>query len=113
MACIRYRWVNTDQGSQFTNEAFTGVLKRAGAVISMDEYIRLKERVESRMMIADVTATGDDNVLSAQANDVAYRKEQLRRASKSRVDSLFRLAKLAPWCKTWRAWKTLSWSAFW
>ena len=31
------------------------------------------------MMIADVTATGDDNVLNAQANDVAYRKEQLRR----------------------------------
>ena len=31
------------------------------------------------MVIADVTATGDDNVLNAQANDVAYRKEQLRR----------------------------------
>lgn len=31
------------------------------------------------MIIADVTATGDDNVLSAQANDIAYRKEQLRR----------------------------------
>ena len=27
---------NTDQGSQFTSEAFTGVLKRAGVVISMD-----------------------------------------------------------------------------
>jgi len=47
--------------------------------ISLDEYINLKERVENRMMIADVTATGDDNVLSAQANDVSYRKEQLRR----------------------------------
>jgi hypothetical protein len=47
--------------------------------ISLDEYIKLKERVENRMMIADVTATGDDNVLNAQANDVAYRKEQLRR----------------------------------
>lgn len=47
--------------------------------ISLDEYIHLKERVENRMMIADVTATGDDNVLSAQANDVSYRKEQLRR----------------------------------
>ncbi len=47
--------------------------------ISLDEYIRLKERVESRMTIADLAATGDDNVLSAQANDVAYRKEQLRR----------------------------------
>ncbi|WP_374267239.1 helicase-related protein [Zoogloea sp.] len=47
--------------------------------ITLDEYINLKDRVESRMMIADVTATGDDNVLSAQANDVSYRKEQLRR----------------------------------
>lgn len=47
--------------------------------ITLDEYINLKERVESRMVIADVTATGDDNVLSAKANDVSYRKEQLRR----------------------------------
>jgi Superfamily II DNA/RNA helicases, SNF2 family len=47
--------------------------------ISLDEYINLKERVENRMHIVDVTATGDDNVLSAKANDVSYRKEQLRR----------------------------------
>nr|WP_320192729.1 helicase-related protein [uncultured Desulfobacter sp.] len=47
--------------------------------ISLDEYINLKERVENRMIIADVTATGDDNVLSAQSNDVSYRQEQLRR----------------------------------
>ena len=47
--------------------------------ISLDEYINLKERVESRMMIADVTATGDDNVLTAQSSDVSYRKEQLQR----------------------------------
>ncbi|WP_163650256.1 helicase-related protein [Modicisalibacter sp. 'Wilcox'] len=47
--------------------------------ISLDEYINLKERVENRMVIADVTATGDDNVLNAQSNDVAYRREQLRR----------------------------------
>ena len=47
--------------------------------ISLDEYINLKERVENRMVIADVTATGDDNVLTAKSNDIAYRKEQLRR----------------------------------
>jgi superfamily II DNA/RNA helicase len=47
--------------------------------ISLDEYINLKERVENRMVIADVTATGDDNPLDAKANDVAYRREQLRR----------------------------------
>ena len=50
--------------------------------ISLDEYINLKERVEDRMVIADMTATGDDNVLLADPNaagEVAYRREQLRR----------------------------------
>ena len=47
--------------------------------ISLDEYINLKERVENRMMIVDMAATGDDNVLTAQSTDVSYRKEQLRR----------------------------------
>lgn len=47
--------------------------------ITLDEYINLKERVESRMVIADVTASGDDNPLDSRANDVAYRREQLRR----------------------------------
>ena len=47
--------------------------------ISLDEYINLKERVENRMMIVDVTASGDDNLLLAKSNDVSYRKEQLRR----------------------------------
>ncbi len=47
--------------------------------ISLDEYINLKERVENRMIIADVTATGDDNVLTAKSSDISYRKEQLRR----------------------------------
>jgi hypothetical protein len=47
--------------------------------ISLDEYIHLKERVENRMIIADVTATGDDNPLDQKSNDLAYRKEQLRR----------------------------------
>ncbi|HHI82993.1 MAG TPA: ATP-dependent helicase, partial [Rhizobiales bacterium] len=47
--------------------------------ITLDEYINLKERVENRMVIADLTATGDDNVLTAKANDIAYRKDQLKR----------------------------------
>lgn len=47
--------------------------------ISLDEYINLKERVENRMIITDITATGDDNVLTAKSSDIAYRKEQLQR----------------------------------
>ena len=47
--------------------------------ISLDDYINLKDRVENRMVIADMTATGDDNPLDHRANDMAYRREQLRR----------------------------------
>jgi superfamily II DNA or RNA helicase len=47
--------------------------------ITLDEYINLRERVENRMVIADVSAGGDDNVLRNESNDLAYRKEQLRR----------------------------------
>lgn len=54
--------------------------------ISLDEYIRLKERVENRMVIADVSATGDDNVLTAKANDISYRKEQLRRLQEEVIE---------------------------
>jgi len=54
--------------------------------ISLDDYINLKSRVENRMVIADVTATGDDNVLSAEANDLAYRKEQLQRLQEEVID---------------------------
>src|SRR5690606_5599202 len=54
--------------------------------ISLDEYINLKERVENRMVIADVTATGDDNVLTAKASDVSYRQEQLRKLQEEVID---------------------------
>ena len=47
--------------------------------ISLDEYINLKERVENRMVIADLAATADDNILTRRASDAAFRKEQLRK----------------------------------
>ena len=54
--------------------------------ITLDEYINLKERVENRMVIADVTATGDDNPLNQESNDIAYRKEQLRRLQEEVIE---------------------------
>lgn len=47
--------------------------------ISLDEYINLKERVENRMVIADLAATADDNVLTQQSSETAFRREQLRK----------------------------------
>lgn len=56
--------------------------------ITLDEYINLKERVENRMVIADVVATADDNVLrhGQNDNDTEYRKEQLRRLQEEVID---------------------------
>ncbi len=47
--------------------------------ISLDEYINLKERVENRMVAANLGGTGDDNILDPEAGDAAFRKEQLRK----------------------------------
>jgi SNF2 family DNA or RNA helicase len=54
--------------------------------ITLDEYINLKERVENRMIIADVTASADDNPLDSRANDIAYRREQLRRLQEEVIE---------------------------
>lgn len=54
--------------------------------ITLDEYINLKERVENRMIIADVTATGDDNPLDSKSNDVSYRREQLQRLQEEVIE---------------------------
>lgn len=54
--------------------------------MTLDEYIRLKERVENRMIIMDMTATGEDNVLSNESSDLEYRKQQLQRLQKEVVD---------------------------
>jgi SNF2 family DNA or RNA helicase len=54
--------------------------------ISLDAYINLKERVENRMVIADVTATGDDNVLTEKSSEISYRKEQLRRMQEEVIE---------------------------
>lgn len=47
--------------------------------ISLDEYLSLKDRVESRMVIADLAGTADDNVLTLEGSDAAFRREQLRK----------------------------------
>lgn len=54
--------------------------------ISLDEYINLRERVENRMVIADVAATGDDNVLTAKSSEIAYRKDQLKRLQEEVIE---------------------------
>lgn len=54
--------------------------------MTLDEYINLRERVEDRMEIANIAATGDDNVLSNKSSDLEYRKEQLSRLQNEVLD---------------------------
>lgn len=55
--------------------------------LTLDDYINLKARVETKMKIVDMTATGDDNVLSPEEKgDLEYRRKQLERLQKEVVD---------------------------
>lgn len=55
--------------------------------VTLDEYIDLKAKVETRMKIVDMTATGDDNLLSdEEKTDLEYRKAQLKRLREEVVD---------------------------
>ena len=55
--------------------------------VTLDDYINLKAKVETRMKIVDMTATGDDNILSdEERTDLEYRKAQLKRLQDEVVD---------------------------
>ena len=55
--------------------------------VELDDYIKLKGRVEARMKVTVMTATGDDNLLSEEEKgDLQYRKEQLKRLQDEVVD---------------------------
>lgn len=54
--------------------------------ISLDDYINLKTRVEDRMLMMDISGTGEDNILTNKSSDVEYRKEQLKKLQEEVVD---------------------------
>lgn len=56
--------------------------------LSLDEYINLNRRVASRMVIVDLTATADDNILREEKNDLNYRAVQLRKLREGRLQDL-------------------------
>ena len=55
--------------------------------VTLDEYIDLKSKVETRMKIVNMTATGDDNIISdEEKTDLEYRKQQLQKLKEEVVD---------------------------
>lgn len=55
--------------------------------MELDDYIKLKGRVESRMKATVITSTGDDNLLSDnEKGDLEYRRNQLKKLQNEVVD---------------------------
>ncbi|MBQ7208198.1 MAG: DEAD/DEAH box helicase family protein [Lentisphaeria bacterium] len=55
--------------------------------MTLDDYIQLKDRVETRMKITVMTATGDDDPINEEDSvDLEYRRRQLERLQNEVVD---------------------------
>jgi len=58
--------------------------------IELEEYINLEQRVSGKMVLLDVSATGEENLIEAQSgnpmNDLEYRRKQLLQLQDAVVD---------------------------
>ncbi len=57
--------------------------------MELDEYINLEARVSGRMVLLDISATGEENVIDENAkemNDLEYRRKQLQQLKEAVVD---------------------------
>lgn len=58
--------------------------------MELDEYLDLESRVSGRMVLLDVSATGEENVIEFQAgnqmNDLEYRRAQLQKLQEAVID---------------------------
>jgi superfamily II DNA or RNA helicase len=55
--------------------------------VELDEYIKLKARVEERMRITVMTSTGDDDYINEEEKgDLEYREQQLRKMQDEIID---------------------------
>jgi len=58
--------------------------------VELDEYINLEARVSGRMVLLDISATGEENLIEAQSgdpmNDLEYRRRQLLKLQETVID---------------------------
>lgn len=58
--------------------------------IELEEYINLEQRVSGRMVLLDVSATGEENIIEYQSgnqmNDLEYRRKQLEKLQETVID---------------------------
>ncbi len=58
--------------------------------LELEEYLRLEQRVSGRMVLLDISATGEENVIEQQSgdpmNDLEYRRRQLLKLQDAVID---------------------------
>ena len=58
--------------------------------MELDEYINLEQRVSGKMVLLDISATGEENLIQAESgdpmNDLEYRRRQLLRLQDAVID---------------------------
>ena len=58
--------------------------------IELEEYINLEQRVSGRMVLLDISATGEENIIEQQSgnqmNDLEYRRTQLLKLQDAVID---------------------------
>jgi hypothetical protein len=58
--------------------------------MALDEYIGLEQRVSGRMVLLDISATGEENLIERDAgnlmNDLEYRRKQLQKLQDTVID---------------------------
>lgn len=55
--------------------------------LELDEYINLEQRVNNKMMLLDISSTGEENLIKhkEEMNDLEYRRKQLEQLQKEVV----------------------------
>ena len=58
--------------------------------LELEEYLRLEQRVSGRMVLLDISATGEENLIEQQSgdpmNDLEYRRKQLFKLQDAVID---------------------------
>ena len=54
--------------------------------MELDEYINLENRVKNRMVMLDLSATGEDDLLTTESKNLEYRKKQLMQLQNEVLD---------------------------
>ena len=54
--------------------------------MELEEYINLENRVKNRMVMLDLSATGEDDLLSSESKNLEYRKKHLKQLQNEVLD---------------------------